>query len=105
MAIREILEEELENSLRMEKEYSALLSALPRGSLVKRIRNRHEYFYIVYRDKGKVCLDYVGKEVSPELRRQYHEAKEQRAQYRKLRSQVRQQIKFIRRALRAKQPV
>ena len=104
MAIREILEEELENSLRMEQEYSARLDKLPRGSLVKRVRNKRVYYYIVYRDNGKVCLDYVGKEVSEKVQNQYRDAKIKRAQYRKLRSQVRQQIKFIRRALRGKQP-
>ncbi len=103
VAIREILEEELENSLRMERGYSEQLDRLPKGSLVKRVRNQREYYYIVYRDDGKVCLDYVGKEVSEKVREQYREAKIKRARYRNLRSQIRQQIKFIRRALRGKQ--
>jgi hypothetical protein len=102
MAIREILEEELENSLRMEKEYSAQLEQLPRGSLVKRVRNKQAYYYIVYRENGKVCLDYVGKDVSDEMKEKYREAKAKRAQYRRLRADVRRQIRFIRRALRAK---
>lgn len=103
MAIREILEEELENSLRMERGYSVQLEKLPRGSLVKRVRNRREYYYIVYRKDGKVCLDYAGKEVSKKMKEEYRDAKIKRAQYRRLRSLVRQQIKFIRRALRGKQ--
>ena len=103
MAIREILVEELENSLHMEREYSARLAQLPKGSLVKRIRNQNEYYYIVYRENGKVCLDYVGKEVSAEMKERYRDGKARRAQYRRLRSQVRQQIKFIERALRGKQ--
>lgn len=103
MAIREILEEELKNSLRMERGYSAQLDKLPKGSLVKRVRNQREYYYIVYREGGKVCLDYAGKKVSEKVQEQYRDAKIKRAQYRRLRSQVRQQIKFIRRALRGKQ--
>ena len=103
MAIREILEEELANSLRMEQGYSARLAELPKGSLVKRVRNQREYYYIVYREKGKVCLDYVGKDVPKQMKERYHRAKIKRAQYRRLRSEVRQQIKFIRRALRGKQ--
>jgi hypothetical protein len=103
MAIREILEEELENSLRMERGYSARLDQLPKGSLVKRVRNQREYYYIVYRKDGKVCLDYVGKCASEKMKEEYREAKKKRAQYRRLRSQVRQQIKFIKRALRGKQ--
>ena len=103
MAIREILDEELQNSLRMEVAYSRQLEKLPRGSLSRRVRNGHEYFYIVYRENGKVCLDYVGKEVSDQMRQQYAKAKAKRAQLRKLRSEVRGQIRFIERALRAKQ--
>ena len=103
MAIREILEEELENSLRMEQAYSEELEQLPKGSLSRRVRNGREYFYMVYREEGKVRLDYVGKEVSEEMKNRYAEAKKMRAQLRHLRSQVRGQIRFIRRALRAKQ--
>lgn len=103
MAIREILEEELENSRRMEREYSAQIDALPKGSLSCRVRNGHQYFYRVYRENGKVCLDYVGKEVSDAVKRKYSGAKAKRAQLRNLRSKVRGQIRFIERALRAKQ--
>lgn len=102
MAIREILEEELENSLRMEREYSAQLEKLPKGSLSRRVRNGHEYFYIVYREGGKVRLDYLGKEVSDEVKQKYEEAKVKRAQLRNLRSKVRGQIKFIEGVLRAR---
>lgn len=102
MAIRKILDEELQNSLRMEEAYSRQIEKLPKGSLSRRVRNGHEYFYIVYREDGKVCLDYAGKEVSEEMKQQYAKAKVKRAQLRKLRSEVRGQIRFIRRALRAK---
>jgi len=105
MAIREILDEELQNSLRMEREYSAQLDKLPKGSLSRRVRNGHEYFYIVYREAGKVCLDYAGKEVSEEMKQSYVATKVKRAQLRRLRSEVRGQIRFIERALRAKQSV
>lgn len=103
MAIREILEEELQNSLRLEKEYSRQLDRLPKGSLSRRLRNGHAYYYIVYREKGKVRLDYVGKEPPDELKQTFAKAKAKRAELRSLRSNVRQQIRFIRRALRAKQ--
>lgn len=105
MAIREILEEELEYSLRMERVYSDQLAELPKGSLSKRVRNGKEYYYKVYREAGKVRLDYMGKDVSDEMTILYADAKEKRAQLRHLRSQVRGQIRFIRRALRAKQSV
>ena len=102
MAIREILEEELQNSLRLENEYSRQLDRLPKGSLSVRVRNGHAYFYVVYRENGKVRLDYIGKEPPEELKQKYAKAKAKRAELRALRSKVRQQIRFIQRALRAK---
>ena len=101
MAIREILEEELENALRMEERYSEALNQLPRGSLVKKQVKGRPYYYIVLRDdEGKVKLIYKGKADANEVKR-YKAIKEKRAQYRNLRAKVRAQIRFIRRALRA----
>ena len=37
MAIKELLKEELGNSLRMERDYRRALAKLPRGSVVKKI--------------------------------------------------------------------
>jgi hypothetical protein len=102
MAIREVLEEELENSLRMEQRYSEELDKLPPGSLVQKRIKGHVYYYLVLRDEeGQVKLIYKGK-VEPEEIARYEEIKQQRAQYRNLRAQVRKQIRFLRRALRAK---
>ena len=105
MAIREILEEELENSLRMEQRYSEALDQLPKGSLVQKRVKGHSYYYLVMRDEaGKVKQVYKGKVDAEELAR-YAEAKKQRAQYRNLRAKSREQIRFLRRALRAKSAV
>lgn len=105
MAIRELLEEELANSLRMEQRYTEELEKLPKGSLVRKTVNGHEYYYIVMRDEqGKVKLVYKGK-VDAAERKRYQLTKAKRAQYRKLRTKVRSQIRFIRRALRAKAAV
>ncbi len=104
MAIREILEEELENSLRMERRYSEELARLPKGSLVrKKVKGRY-YHYLVFREEGRVKLVYKGKVDREEIDR-YARIKEQRAQYRQLRSKAREQIRFIRRALNAKAAV
>ena len=101
MAIREVLEEELKNSLRMEQRYSEELDKLPQGSLVQKNIKGHVYHYIVLRDEaGQVKLVYKGK-VEPEEIVRYAEIKQQRAQYRNLRAKAREQIRFLRRALRA----
>jgi len=47
--IKGVLAEELENSLRMKKEYEGALHKLPKGCLsVKKIKG-HKYYYLVQR--------------------------------------------------------
>lgn len=102
--IKGVLAEELQNSLRMEKEYEIALRKLPQGCLsVKKIRG-HEYFYLVKRVKGKVKYFYKGK-ISDAEKKKYEEAKKLRAKYRKLLSQVKKQVKFLRSSLRGKEAI
>ena len=102
--IKGVLAEELQNSFRMEKEYSVALEKLPEGCLaVKKIRG-HEYGYLVKRLGKKVRYIYKGK-VSSEEFKKYNEVKELRAKYRKMRSQVKKQIKFLRSSLRGKEAI
>jgi hypothetical protein len=102
--IKGVLAEELKNSLRMKKEYERVLRNLLQGCLaVKRIRG-HEYYYVVKRVGKKVKYIYKGK-ISKEEKEKYSEAKKLRAKYRKLLSQVKKQIKFLRGALRGKEAI
>jgi len=103
--IKGVLREELENSLRMKEDYERELAKLPKGALVKKKIKGHEYYYLVLREKGKVKFIYKGKTVSEAELRKYKEAKEYRAKYRKSLSQVKKQIKFLRSALRGKEPI
>ena len=102
--IKGVLKEELENSLRMKKGYERELAKLPKGSLIKKKVKGHEYYYLLLREEGKVKFIYKGK-VSKEEIKKYKEAKEYRAKYRKLLSQVKKQIRFLRSALRGKESV
>jgi len=102
--IKGVLAEELQNSLRMEKEYSAALSKLPDGCIALRKIRGHEYCYLVKRIGKKVKYTYKGK-ISQEERKKYGEAKALRAKYRKMRSQVKKQIKFLRSSLRGKEAI
>lgn len=102
--IKGVLKEELENSLRMKSGYERELAKLPKGSLIKKKVKGHEYYYLLLRDKGKVKFIYKGK-VSDEEIKKYREAKEYRAKYRKLLSQVKKQIRFLRSSLRGKESV
>jgi hypothetical protein len=102
--IQSVLKEELANSLAMQKSYQRELAKLPKGSLVKKNIKGHVYYYLVYRDNGKVRFDYKGKPSEKEINK-YHRAKEHRAQYRKLLSEVNRQIKYLRSILRGKKSI
>jgi hypothetical protein len=104
MSIKGVLREELENSLRMQERYEQELSKLPKGSLVKRRIKGHEYYYLVYREEGKVRSVYQGKPAPDEIAR-YRAARDQRAKYRKLLSKVKRQVRFLRGVLRGKEPI
>jgi len=54
MAIKGVLKEELDNSIRMKEKYEQELAKLPVGSLIKKKIKGHEYYYIVLRESGKV---------------------------------------------------
>ncbi len=102
--IKGVLKEELQNSLRMRKEYEQALKDLPKGSLAVRVIRGHKYYYLVRRIGKKVRYIYRGK-ISEEEKQKYLEAKESRAKYRKLLSQVKKQIKFLRSSLRGKEAI
>ena len=105
MVIKYVLKEELQNSLRMEKNYVRELKKLPNGSLIKKKVKNHEYYYIIRRENGKVRFKYMGKIVSDELINSYKRAKELRAKYRNLLSKVKKQIRFLKGTLRGKEPI
>jgi len=102
--IKGVLKEELKNSLHMKSDYERELASLPKGSLIKKTIKGHEYYYLLLREDDKVKFIYKGK-VSEEEIEKYREAKEYRAKYRKLLSQVKKQIRFLRSALRGKESV
>ena len=102
--IKGVLKEELGNSLAMKKNYERELAKLPKGSLIKKKIRGHEYYYLVLRDYSKVKFIYKGK-VSEEQKRKYKMAKELRAKYRKLLSEVKKQIRFLRSTLRGKESI
>jgi hypothetical protein len=100
--IKGVLEEELENSLRMKEEYEKAIAALPRGVLVKKEIRGRIYYYLMMREGGKIRFEYKGKLSKDDIKK-YEEAKRLRAKYRKLLAQVKKQISFLERALRGKE--
>lgn len=100
--IKGVLEEELQNSLRMQKEYEKALSSLPRGVLVKKMIKGYPYYYLMKREGNKVRFEYRGKINGQEIKH-YEAIKKDRARYRKLLADVKKQVSFLRRALRGKE--
>ena len=102
--IKGVLAEELQNSLRMKKQYENALHKLPKGCLsVKNIKG-HKYYYLVSREAGKLQYEYKGKVSKDDIKR-YDEAKKYRAKYRNLLSQLKKQIKFLQGSLRGQQAI
>ncbi|MBL7084548.1 MAG: hypothetical protein ISS43_00375 [Candidatus Omnitrophica bacterium] len=102
--IKGVLAEELENSLRMKKEYEEALRKLPKGCLAAKKIKGYKYYYLVKRVGKKVKFIYKGK-ISEEEKKRYEEIKMLRAKYRNLLSQVKKQIKFLRSSLRGKEAI
>ncbi|MDE2222634.1 MAG: hypothetical protein KGK03_06145 [Candidatus Omnitrophica bacterium] len=102
--IKGVLAEELERSLRVQKGYESALNKLPEGCLVKKKIRNHDYYYVAKRQGPKVVYIYKGKSSQEEIR-QYQEAKSLRAKYRNALSKLKKQVKFLRGALRGKEPI
>jgi len=100
--IKGVLEEELQNSIRMKKQYEKALQEFPKGSLVEKKIRGHKYYYLAVREGKKVKFIYKGK-ISEEEKKKYIEAKKLRAKYRKLLSQLNKQIAFLKKALNGKE--
>lgn len=102
--IKSVLKEELSNSLQMKQNYEKALAKLPKGSLIKKKIKGHDYYYLLLRQEGKVRFIYRGKVPDSEVKR-YKEVKKLRAKYRKLLSQVKKQIRFLRSSLHGKEAI
>jgi len=100
--IKGVFEEELQNSIRMRRQYEKALNELPKGSLIKKKIKGHQYYYLAIRESNKVRFIYKGK-ISEEEKKRYIEAKKSRAKYRKLLSRVKKQIAFLKKALNGKE--
>ena len=59
MLIQTIIQNEADRNKRMILEYKALIDGLPKGSLICR---KNEYYYLKYRENGKLYDRYLGKD-------------------------------------------
>ena len=60
--IEGVLREEKERNLMMQNQYLQEISALPKGSIVKKSNKSGDYYYLAYRSGNKIISDYLGKD-------------------------------------------
>ncbi len=99
--IKGVLKEELENSRDMLKGYLGEIAKI-KGCLIRKKIGRRYYYYLVKRQGKKVKFIYKGP-ISEQIRKAYGEQRKMLKKYKKLLLQVKDQIKFITRALRGKE--
>ena len=103
--IKGVLREELENSIRMKKDYKEALKAHPGGTFVQKKIRGHKYYYLAVRIGKKVKFIYKGKKLSKEDMEKLEKSKRLRQKYKKLIQKLSKQIKYLRKTLRGKEDV
>ncbi|MBU1007400.1 MAG: hypothetical protein KKH08_07440 [Candidatus Omnitrophica bacterium] len=101
--IKDLLREELDNSLRLRVDYKEELKKYPGGSIVVKDIRGHNYYYLAYRDAKKVRFIYKGKKISKDDIGKLKESKRFRVKYKKLIQKLDRRIKYLKRALHGKE--
>jgi hypothetical protein len=57
-----MLQEEKQRNLEMQEAYKKEIEALRKGSIMKKNVSGNNYYYLKYRQDGKVKNDYIGKD-------------------------------------------
>lgn len=94
MLIESVIQKEAQRNLQMIRQYEDLIAQLPKGSLICRKR---EYYYLKYRQDGKLCDEYIGKD--PETVARIREQLQMRKHYMDMLSALKQEQKKIQRVL------
>ena len=94
MLIQSVVEIEAARNENMIHQYEALIEKLPRGSLICR---KKEYFYLKYREDGKIHDKYIGKD--PEVIADIRNQLEQRKHYAQMLALLKQEQKAIQKIL------
>lgn len=94
MLIQSVVQNEAARNEKMIQQYENLLSNLPRGSLICR---KKEYYYLKYRENGKIYDKYIGKD--PEVVSDIRIKLEQRKHYTQMLSALKQEQKAIQKIL------
>jgi len=86
--LRNVLMEEYERKVKNRNFYQKKLNALPKGSLVEKKRKEHSYFYLAYREDGKVVTKYVKAAELNDLRKSIGKRNNIKSQCKSLSKQI-----------------
>jgi len=103
--IKGVLKEELENSIRLKKDYEKALKKYPGGSLIKKEIKGHKYYYLAYRDGKHVRFVYKSKKLSKEFIAEFKKSKQLRVKYKEMIRHLNKRIKYLRKSLHGKEDV
>ena len=101
--IKDLLKEELENSLRLRKDYKEALKKHPGGSIIKKEIKGHIYYYVAFRDGKKIRFVYKGKKLSVDDLRKLKESKRLRIKYKNLINKLNKRVQYLKKALHGKE--
>ena len=90
MLIHSVINTEADRIHKMIEQYEALIAGLPKGSLICR---KGEYYYLKYRENGKICDKYIGKD--PVTIDRVKQDIEQRKHYEKMLNALKKEQKTI----------
>ena len=94
MLIQTVIKDEAERNANMIRQYEALIEELPRGALICR---KKEYYYLKYRQAGKLYDEYIGKD--PMIVAEVRNKIEQRRHYMKMLMALKEERKIIQKVL------
>ena len=103
--IKGVLKEELENSIRMKRDYEKALKLYPGGCFVQKKIKGYKYYYLVVREGQKVKFIYKGKRLSKDETDKLNKSKRLRRKYKQLIQKLNKQIRYLRKSLRGKEDV
>lgn len=103
--IKGVLREELENSIKMKKDYEKALRSHPGGCFVQKQVRGNKYYYLVIREGKRVKFIYKGKKLSKQDIETLKHSKQLRRKYKELIKKLNRQIKYLKKALRGKEDV
>jgi len=92
--LNDILQEEKERLLDLERIYKSKIQQFPKGSLIKKNIKGHEYYYLNYRLYKKQIFKYIGKLSEKEVK-DLLTGIEERRKFEKFLRQVKKDIKEI----------